>query len=158
MPKFIKKIITLTKAVHFNPKYPEYHNVYISNMRSQHAMMYDGEQWTLISKEELIGTIYDDKKTYIEDNLEEFVNSLSKSKKDALKRWLNTDDDNEKIKAVKKSIKLLLYNKNKMIIDTRKKVENQSKTITHVKSNEDVEIDGNDVVINENNDSSKSSD
>jgi hypothetical protein len=61
--------VKLTEAVHFNPNFPEYHNVYISNMKDKYAMMHDGTQWTLITKEDLISKIYEDKKSYIEENL-----------------------------------------------------------------------------------------
>jgi hypothetical protein len=57
--------LKLTEAVHFNPKHPEYHNVYISNMKDKYAMMYDGNQWTLTTKEDLISKIYEDKKTIL---------------------------------------------------------------------------------------------
>ncbi|VBB17911.1 hypothetical protein YASMINEVIRUS_374 [Yasminevirus sp. GU-2018] len=102
--------VKLTEAVHFNPKYPEYHNVYISNMKDKYAMMHDGKRWTLTMKEDLINQIYEDKKNYIEENLEDFIDSLTPSRKRALERWLDTDDDDKKIKEIKDSIKLLLYN------------------------------------------------
>jgi hypothetical protein len=102
--------IKLTETLHFNPKYPEYHNIYISNIKDKYAMMYDGNIWTLTMKEELINKIYDDKKNYIEENLEDFVDSLSTSRKNALARWLETDDDDRKISEIKNNIKLLLYN------------------------------------------------
>ncbi|VBB18490.1 hypothetical protein YASMINEVIRUS_953 [Yasminevirus sp. GU-2018] len=107
--------IKLTETVHFNPKYPEYHNIYISNMKDKYAMMFDGKKWTLTMKEDLINKIYDDKKNYIEENLEEFVDSLPSSRKKALERWLETDDEDPKIKEIKDNIKLLLYNSRKMI-------------------------------------------
>lgn len=106
--------LKLTEVVHFNPKYPEYHNIYISNMRDKYAMMFDGTKWTLTMKEDLINKIYDDKKNYIEENFENFIGSLTISRRNALKRWLETDDDDKKIKEIKNGIKLLLYN-NKMI-------------------------------------------
>ena len=37
------------------------------------------------------------KKHYIEENLDDFVASLSISRKKALDRWLETDDEDEKI-------------------------------------------------------------
>jgi hypothetical protein len=61
--------VKLTEAVHFNPDFPEYHNIYISNMKDKYAMMHDGNQWTLTTKEDLINQIYEDKKNYIEENL-----------------------------------------------------------------------------------------
>ena len=102
--------VKLAEAVHFNPKYPEYHNIYISNMRDKYAMMFDGINWTLTIKEELINKIYDDKKNYIEENLEEFIGTLSVSRRNALNRWIDTDENDSKVKEIKDNIKLLLYN------------------------------------------------
>ena len=108
--------IKLTETIHFNPKYPEYHNIYITNMKDKYAMMFDGQNWTLTMKEDLINKIYDDKKNYIEENLDDFIDSLSVSRKQALERWLNTDDDDKKIKDIKENIKLLLYNSKNLAI------------------------------------------
>ena len=109
--------IQLTEAVHFNPKYPEYHNVYISNIKDKYAMMYDGKEWTLTRKAELIERLYENKRDYIEDNMDEFIESLSQSQTRALERWLKTDDNHNKIKEIKDKIKLLLYNKRDIIIN-----------------------------------------
>jgi uncharacterized Zn-finger protein len=109
--------IHLTETVHFNPKYPEYHNVYISNIKDKYAMMYDGKEWSLTRKTELIDRLYEDKKNYIEDNMEYFLETLTRSQIRALERWLNTDDEHDKIKEVKDKIKLLLYNKREVVID-----------------------------------------
>jgi hypothetical protein len=50
------------------------------------------------NNKELINRLYDDKKDYIEVNVEDFVNFLMKSQKNALDRWANTDEDDIKIK------------------------------------------------------------
>ena len=110
--------IKLAEVLHFNPKYPEYHNVYISNMKDKYAMMYDGTNWTLTIKDELINKIYDDKKNYIEENLDDFLSSLTPSRRKALERWLETDDSDSKIKEIKENIKLLLYNKRNIPLNT----------------------------------------
>lgn len=110
--------LKLTDTLHFNPKYPENHNVYISNMKNKYAMIYDGEDWKLVTKDELIDRIYDDKKNYIEENFDKFIDSLTVSQKNALKRWLDTED-NDKIKRIKEQIKLLLYNKRNIPINNK---------------------------------------
>jgi hypothetical protein len=113
--------LKLTEALHFNPKYPEYQSVYISNIKDKYAMMYDGNNWTLTMKEDLINKIYNDKKTYIEENLEDFADSLTESRKKALARWLEiNDDDDNKIKEIKNEIKLLLYNKREIPMKSQK--------------------------------------
>jgi hypothetical protein len=109
--------INLTETLHFNPKHPEYHNIYITNVKNKYAMMFDGTDWNLTMKDELINKIYDDKKNYIEENIDEFVESLSISRKKALDRWLETDDEDDKISKIKNEIKLLLYNKRNLILD-----------------------------------------
>lgn len=109
--------IKLTETMHFNPKHPEYHNVYITNVKDKYAMMFDGKDWNLTMKDDLINKIYDDKKNYIEENLDEFIDTLSASRKKALERWLATDDDDDRINKVKNEIKLLLYNKRNLIVD-----------------------------------------
>ena len=109
--------LRLTETTHFNPKYPEFHNVYISSMKNKYAMAYDGTNWELVMKEDLIDQMYDKKRNYIEENMDEFLDSLTKSQTDALYRWLATDDDHDYVRKVKNSIKLMLYNKRKMVIE-----------------------------------------
>jgi hypothetical protein len=108
--------IKLTETLHFNPKHPEYHNVYITNVKDKYAMMFDGNDWNLTMKDELINKIYDDKKNYIEENLDDFIDSLTTSRKKALERWLSTDDDDDRISKIKNEIKLLLYNKRNLVL------------------------------------------
>jgi hypothetical protein len=116
--------LELTDAIHFNPKYPEYHNVYIPSMKDKYGMVYKEGIWELIDKQELIDKMYNDKKYYIEDNADTFYESMTKSQKNALRRWLLIDDadadaDADKIKSIKDRMKLLLYNKRSIPIDTK---------------------------------------
>ena len=78
--------LEFVKQVHFNDKYPEYHNIYISNIKDKYAMLYDGNNWTLTRRIELINRLYEDKKNYIEDIMEEFIDSLNNSQVIALQR------------------------------------------------------------------------
>ena len=106
--------LKLTETMHFNPKYPEFHNVYISSMKNKYAMVYDGNDWNLVMKDDLIDRMYDNKRDRIEENLDDFVKSLTGSQKRALHRWMNADDTHPYISKIKNDIKLLLYNKRNM--------------------------------------------
>ena len=119
--------IHLTEAVHFNPKYPEFQNIYISNIKDKYAMMYDGEKWILITKEKLIDNIYNNKKNYIEDNLEKYVESLPKIYVKSLNRWLDTDETDPRITQIKNDIKILLYNSRKLPMNTDIQIQNKIK-------------------------------
>jgi len=80
-------------------------------------MTYDGTNWELVMKDDIIDQIYDKKRDYIEENMDEFLESLSKSQIDALHRWLEADDKHDYVQKVKNNIKLMLYNKRQMITD-----------------------------------------
>jgi hypothetical protein len=112
--------VNLTELINFNPKYPEYHNVYIPNMKDKYAMKYNGYTWEMVIKSELVDAIYNTKKVFIKENLDKFVNLLTNSQKEELAVWLKNDDDDKKIKLVKEKIKLLLYNKKDLVIETKK--------------------------------------
>lgn len=53
----------------------------------------------------------------IVENIDEFVESLSVSRKNALHRWLETEDGDDRISKIKNEMKLLLYNKRNVVLD-----------------------------------------
>ena len=120
----------LTKTVHFNDKYPEYHNVYIPSMKESYAMIFDGEKWKLTKKKDIIDDIYIDKKLFIDSNLDEFAKSLSPYKMNSLNKWLDSDSniddkvDINKIKSIKKNLEILLFNERNRPILLRKRLDN----------------------------------
>ncbi len=111
--------LKLTDTVHFNSKYPEYHNIYISNMKDKYAMIYDCNKWSLTTRTELIDKLYENNRSYVEDNLDEFCEKLTPSLQRSLKRWLDIDEEDPKVKAIKEDIKLLLYNKRDIPMQTK---------------------------------------
>lgn len=125
--------LRLTEKIHFDPKRPENHNVYISNKKDRYAMVFDGVEWNLKFKDDVIDMLYDDKKSYIQENMAEFIGSLSESGKNALNRWVATEDKDEKILRIKREIKLLLYNKREIPLNTLKMfpTPNPIKAIKH---------------------------
>jgi hypothetical protein len=113
--------LELTDIIHFNPKYPEYHNVYIPSMKDKYAMIYKNNNWQLVNKHELVDEIYNNKKQYIKDIMEKFYNTMTDLEKNALNRWLLADEHNDKrISKIKDRMKLLLYNKRHIPMTTKK--------------------------------------
>jgi hypothetical protein len=115
----------LTELINFNPKYPEYHNVYISNMKSKYAMKYDGTEWTLVRKNDLIDDVYEQKRDYIYINMDNYSKSLSKIQKESIDRWMLLDEINPNdpvIRRIKSDIELLLYNNRDIPMDTTDKM------------------------------------
>lgn len=44
-----KFITEMVKSIHFNPLYPRFHNIYISDINREKCMIYDGKDWKLLT-------------------------------------------------------------------------------------------------------------
>ena len=88
----------LVKRIHFNPKKPENHNVYISNIKNKYAMVYDGNKWNLKNQDETIGDLIDVNEGYLEQKLEEWLENGSEYPEIMKKfnRYLEKKDKDEK--------------------------------------------------------------
>jgi hypothetical protein len=122
--------IELTKLIHFNPEHPEYHNIYIPKMNEKYAMAYMNNDWRILDRDFLLDKIYDDKKNFVEKNLDEFISSLPEQKIKALQRWIEDSNDTlfeeeykNGIKTFKEEIKQLLYNNRHMAMIRKKETE-----------------------------------
>ena len=152
----ISSIPVITERIHFNVKYPEYQNVYITNMNQKYGMIYDGKEWKLKDKDTIIEDLYEKKYDFLDENFENIYNQLSDSQQKAFKRFLDIHDkaDTNKqfkkiIDKIKQDLKFLLYNNKKMPIDTfncyrkiqeeekaEEDLNNQSKqTVNNIKKN-----------------------
>ena len=113
------------EQVHFNKNKPENHNVYISNMRADYGLMYDGEQWAIHNKEDLLDNMYEDKTIILLDKFEHQYDSLDEQTKKMFERFVKRHEkDDDKLKTiVKKELQQILYNKRKMAIETKNSVQ-----------------------------------
>uniref|UniRef100_A0A6C0EU88 C2H2-type domain-containing protein n=1 Tax=viral metagenome TaxID=1070528 RepID=A0A6C0EU88_9ZZZZ len=114
--KCIKKVcfcvMGLIEKVHFNPEKPENMNIYISNMKDKYLMVYDNGNWNLKNKISELDRLYDDKELMIEEWIEE---NKDKEMEHFFKKYLNLKKDNKTIEMINDEIKLMMYNKKKMI-------------------------------------------
>lgn len=117
--------LKLTEMIHFNPKYPEYHNIYIPSTKDKNATVFDGTLWCSKDKTEFVAKVYDDKKNYIEEIVDEYMNKLSTSRKDAFKRWLDTDETDPRILKIKEDIKRLMYDRREYALAAKKALKQQ---------------------------------
>jgi hypothetical protein len=122
--------VELTRTIHFNPKYPEYHNIFIPKINEKYGMVYMNSKWRLIDKNELVEDIYENKRDFIIQNLDNFINQLDEYKKKSLRRWLNTDDnDNESIINTKEDIKRLLYDNRHLAMDKKRIMDREARKL-----------------------------
>ena len=107
----------LVKRIHFNPKKPENHNVFISNLKSGYIMLYDGKQWNTFNRDEIVDDIFDDKHDILEQKIEEWV-SIGKDYPiiyHKFKRYLEKINNDIVLKKVKNEMKLILYNNRNIV-------------------------------------------
>ena len=107
----------LIKMIHLDPKKPENHNIYISNIKNGYIMLYDGKKWNTFNRDNTITDLIEDKQNIIEEKIEDWVTKgreypeLMKK----FKRYLDKKENNEVLNKIKEEIKLMLYN-NKNVI------------------------------------------
>jgi hypothetical protein len=119
--------VELTRKIHFNPKFPEFHNIYIPRINERYGMVYTNDDWKIMDKDDLVEDIYENKRAFVIENLDTFINQLDEFKKKSLKRWLDRDDDDESVKNTKDDIKKLLFDNRKMAMTRKKELENLNK-------------------------------
>jgi hypothetical protein len=115
----------LVERIHFDKKIPENHNVFISNIRSDNAIVFNGESWNLEDRDEILSQLYEDCVDYLEEKFEKLSGQLSDSSREHFQKFIELRDNVETKKRRMKSIRELLYNKRHIIIQTKKQIETQ---------------------------------
>ena len=102
----------LIEKIHFNPKKPENHNIYISNLKNNYVMIYNGNKWMLNDREESIQNLIDEKESIIEQKLEEWIENGEKYPDimNKFNRYLEKKENNKVLNKIKGEIKLMLFN------------------------------------------------
>jgi hypothetical protein len=122
--------VELTRTIHFNPKYPEFHNIYIPKINERYGMVFTNDKWRLIDKNDLIDDIYENKRDFIIQNLDNFINQLDEFKKKSLKRWLDiNDNDDESIITTKEDIKKLLFDNRHLAMDKKRIMDREARKL-----------------------------
>ena len=117
--KGFKSVPYLVEQMHFNKDKPEYHNVYISNMRDNYVLIFDGVKWVLTQRDELLDDMMDAKSYILSDKFDKLKDDLKDYTKVKFQRFLDESDSDKVKEQIKNDIKLSLYN-NKSLPETTK--------------------------------------
>ena len=113
----------LLEKMHFDKNKPENHNVYISNMRDDHILVYDGEKWKLEDRDDMLQTIYDDKANILITKFKDIGVGLDENTIrmfNRFKKMYENEDDETAIKRIKKEMKSVMYNNREMVQKTKR--------------------------------------
>ena len=110
-------IPNLIKKIHFNPKKPENHNIFISNIKNNYVMVYDGKKWNLQNRNESIGDLIDEKELIIDQKLEEWVANGNQYPDimNKFNNYLHKKENDDILNKIKDEIQLLLFNNRSLI-------------------------------------------
>jgi len=99
----------LIEYVHFNEKYPQFHNIIVTNNKANEAYIFDKEtrNFKLVKKNNLIDDLIEYRTCDIEEFYYELINNLDEETKEIIET-LNKErgDDN----ATREKVKMLLFN------------------------------------------------
>jgi hypothetical protein len=117
--KGFMSVSTLVSHIHFNDKYPQYKNIYIPNKKEPYAMVYTGTDWELRDRNDSLDNLYNKHSGILVEKFEEFYDKLSPSTRTKFKRFVDKYEDDIVIDNIKKELRLLIYNKRKMITNNQ---------------------------------------
>ena len=106
----------LIKKINFDPLKPENHNIYISNIKNNYVLAYNGIKWQLQNRDDVINNLIDEKEFMIEQKLEEWIEN-GKNYPDIMKkfnRYLEKKENDIIVNKIKDEIKLMLFNNRKI--------------------------------------------
>ena len=109
-----KSIPHFVEYVHFNKNKPENQNIYISNMRDQYILIFDGEQWQLKERDDVLQELIENKTDFLSDKFDELIDTLDEGTINKFKRFLNERDEDRVIDQIKKDLRLMMYNRNQI--------------------------------------------
>ena len=124
--KGFQAVPKMVQHVHFNKNMPQFHNVYISNMRDNYVMIYDGNKWKLNDRSEIINQLLDEKKYYLFEKFDDLIDSLNDFTIKKFRRFLDQQDEDEIANDIKREIKMILYNNKHIPENTRKLLCNEN--------------------------------
>lgn len=75
-----RSLLECIKAVHFEPNRPEYHNVYVSNLRSNIGMIFKENRFMVETIETIVEDLVDNRLYDVEQLLEELADALPQPK------------------------------------------------------------------------------
>jgi len=121
--KGFKSIEELVKHIHFDKDKPENHNLYITNIRDEYIYVYDGENWVVQYKDDVLQDLIDRKSDILENKHNEIADKLDDDTTRKFNRFLEEKDNPQVVNKIKGELKLLLYNNRKIPEHTRKQIE-----------------------------------
>lgn len=114
-------MVTLLEQFHFNDAYPQFQNIYATNI-SKTIIIYKDDSYMRVEASSVIDDLFSKLSYCIQDNYEKFKDRLDPTRHAGMNRLLGLMKTEDGKKWLKEQIKNCLYENRQKAIDTRKKV------------------------------------
>ena len=84
-------------------------------MRDNYVLIYDGKDWQLRERENILQEMVDNKTDILNNKFDELVDNLDEPTVRKFRRFLDQKDEDAVANSIKKDLRLLLYNKRKVV-------------------------------------------
>ena len=118
--RIINSVPELIKKIHFNPKHPENHNMYVSNKRNDEIHCYDGNKWILGNKNELVNDLIQRNEDILSDWIEDASMHKDNKLTEKFEKYLKLREEDDVLDKIIKKVKLEFYNNKNTILKTKK--------------------------------------
>jgi hypothetical protein len=118
--KGLKAICEFIEHSHFNPKHPENHNIYITNLKSDHLVLYNGDKWTIAQRDEQLEDIIYAKSEFLYRKFKELSSTMDLRDVQQFQNFINCRDEEDVMNILKSELVVKLY-ENRMIPQMRRK-------------------------------------
>ena len=108
-------VAELIKTVHCDKNKPQNMNIFIKNLANEYLFVYNGQEWDVKEKDDIIHTMIENKKYLLECKYEDDYENLSQYEKYIFNKYLEKSEKDEVQNNIKKEIKMTLYNNRKNI-------------------------------------------
>jgi hypothetical protein len=125
----------IVKLIHCNDDKPEFMNVYIKNFKDEYMFTFDGSDWDIEKKDDVLNNMIENKKNLLESKFDDMRGSLPKYAIDMFKKFLERSDDDEVIYNIKDELKNMFYKNRNHVVKKPKKVCNKTKLILNTANN-----------------------
>jgi hypothetical protein len=95
--------------IYCNEEKPENMNVYISNFNDDSIKVFNGKNWIIEKKEDVLHNMYYSKRDHLEYKFDDLYENLTDNAKYYFEKFKECNDDADTIKSIKYDIKNILY-------------------------------------------------
>jgi hypothetical protein len=99
----------IVKLIHCNDSKPEFMNIYIKNFRDEYMFTFDGKDWDIEKKDDVLNNMIENKKNFLESKFDDMQNELPQYAITMFKKFLERSDNDEVKNNIKDELKNMFY-------------------------------------------------